>query len=273
MLNNKIYIIVSIISVLFTSCRKDLDVDYNSVTPLYVVEAYVTNEGCHATVTKTQNVEATDSAETVDDAVIMVTGSDGSTITLAPQGNGKYSSDVKGRVGVTYNLTARMGDVVTTASSTMQDSVIVDSCYIFRQDIVERPTYTYEMTVRDSGEVLRDYYICLYRDGKAYKWTSHQNKQSFDGKLTMDIICFAENDEAEESNKLRNWLQEGNVVTGTITRVDEDSYSYYSSWKTVSSTYSNPLSNLSNGVLGLFSAQYITRLKSITFEKAAIPVK
>ena len=41
------------ILILFGSCKKDIEIDYHTVAPLYVIEASVTNDGMKARVSRT----------------------------------------------------------------------------------------------------------------------------------------------------------------------------------------------------------------------------
>jgi hypothetical protein len=64
------------------SCEKEIDVDYRSVEPIYVVEASVSNDGMMARVSLTQDMDDNQTTSNVTDASIVVTGSDGSETKL-----------------------------------------------------------------------------------------------------------------------------------------------------------------------------------------------
>ena len=45
------------ILILFGSCKKDIEIDYHTVAPLYVIEASVTNDGMKARVSRTNAMD------------------------------------------------------------------------------------------------------------------------------------------------------------------------------------------------------------------------
>ena len=55
---SKILPVVGLVGFLFalSSCEKEIDMDYHSVEPLYVVEAGISEEGAVARISQTQNV-------------------------------------------------------------------------------------------------------------------------------------------------------------------------------------------------------------------------
>ena len=63
-------------------CEKEIDVDYRSVEPIYVVEASVSNDGMTARVSLTQDMDDNHTTSDITDANIIVTGSDGSETRL-----------------------------------------------------------------------------------------------------------------------------------------------------------------------------------------------
>ncbi|MCD8166952.1 MAG: hypothetical protein LUE93_13055 [Bacteroides sp.] len=44
-MNNRFYISTAVLLLFFTACEKEIDIDYRSVEPLYVVEGRVTKKG------------------------------------------------------------------------------------------------------------------------------------------------------------------------------------------------------------------------------------
>ena len=75
--------------VLLYSCKKDIEIDYHQVDPIYVVEASVTNEGMEVRISQTNNMDDNSTASNIDNAVILVTGNDGSSQKLTYSRNGQ----------------------------------------------------------------------------------------------------------------------------------------------------------------------------------------
>ena len=102
------------------SCEKEIDVDYRSVEPIYVVEASVSNDGMMARVSLTQDMDDNHTTSDITDANIVVTGSDGSETRLVHKKNGNYQATAKGQVGVTYQIDVEVEGHHFTSTSTMQ---------------------------------------------------------------------------------------------------------------------------------------------------------
>ncbi len=87
-------------ALLGTSCKKDIEIDYHQVDPIYVVEASVSNDGMETRISETNNMDDNSTQSDIDRAKVVVTGSDGSTNTLTYTRNGFYRSTAKGTPGV-----------------------------------------------------------------------------------------------------------------------------------------------------------------------------
>ena len=91
-------------SFLLSSCEKDIEIDYHQVSPLYVVEAYVSNTNMEARISRTQNMDDNSTQSDISNATVVITGDDGSSNKLNYQSNGRYYSKSKGTPGVTYTI-------------------------------------------------------------------------------------------------------------------------------------------------------------------------
>ncbi|MBQ5477877.1 MAG: DUF4249 family protein, partial [Bacteroidaceae bacterium] len=188
----KIYI--PLVAAVLCSCEKELDFKYDSVEPIYVIEATVSNEGTTALITKTRDVESTSDAPTVDNATVTMTGSDGSQTTLTHEGNGVYTSPVKGVEGVTYTLKANIGNVTTQSTSVMPDEIKYEDSYFYRMPMLGDSLYVYKITLADDGKQPRYYYIRIMRNDKMYRWMLSDNKVANDGKIVFNCSLFANNE-------------------------------------------------------------------------------
>ena len=180
----KIYI--PLVAAVLCSCEKELDFKYDSVEPIYVIEATVSNEGTKAVITQTRDVESTADAPTVNDANVTMTGSDGSQTALTNEGNGIYTSPVKGVEGVTYTLKANIGNVTTQSTSVMPDEIKYEDSYFYRMPMLGDSLYVYKITLADDGKQPRYYYIRIMRNDKMYRWMLSDNKVANDGKIVFN---------------------------------------------------------------------------------------
>ena len=61
------------ILILFGSCKKDIEIDYHTVAPLYVIEASVTNDGMKARVSRTNAMDDNTTTSDITGATVIVT--------------------------------------------------------------------------------------------------------------------------------------------------------------------------------------------------------
>ena len=96
--------ILGCIGLLGTSCKKDIEIDYHQVAPLYVVEASVSNEGMEARISQTNNMDDNSTQSDISQAKVVITASDGSQYNLNYTKNGTYKASAKGTPGVEYTI-------------------------------------------------------------------------------------------------------------------------------------------------------------------------
>ena len=114
---NRLYYILPALLLLLVSCEREIDIDYRSVEPIYVVEAPVSDDGMKARVSQTQDMDDNNTISDVTDARVIVTGSDGSETILKHQKNGNYQSTAKGEAGVTYQIDVEWHSAASAGSS------------------------------------------------------------------------------------------------------------------------------------------------------------
>ena len=88
--------ILGCIALLGTSCKKDIEIDYHQIAPIYVVEASVSNDGMEARISQTNDMDDNSTKSDISQAKVVITGSDGSQNTLTYSRNGTYKASAKG---------------------------------------------------------------------------------------------------------------------------------------------------------------------------------
>ena len=120
----KIIYILALASTLF-SCSKEIELDYNNIESIPVIEGQLTPEKAEVKITKSRNMD--DSTKTpgirVDD--VRIIAPDGSSIALNYNSDGFYRPDSKinPATGETYTLKVTIDGVEYTGSSTMMNKV------------------------------------------------------------------------------------------------------------------------------------------------------
>ncbi|MCF0204263.1 MAG: hypothetical protein HUK12_03015, partial [Muribaculaceae bacterium] len=56
-MKNLTYIIIIAATLLAVSCTRELDIDYNNITPFYVVQGEITNKPAKALLTMSRNMD------------------------------------------------------------------------------------------------------------------------------------------------------------------------------------------------------------------------
>ena len=74
------------------SCEKVIDIDYHDADSRYVVEGSLSATGTEVRVSKTNAMDDNSTGSDVDNAVVVITGDDGTTATIPFIRNGYYRS-------------------------------------------------------------------------------------------------------------------------------------------------------------------------------------
>jgi len=127
----KVYIILSLIVFLFTSCEKVIDLDLNEANPQLVVEGMVLTKAnaSYVHLNLTTSFYTPNTFENVDDAAVVIrTGNE--TYTMQNVGEGMYTnSSLIGESGKTYFLEIQYKGKTILAESTIPNFVKIDSLY------------------------------------------------------------------------------------------------------------------------------------------------
>ncbi len=243
------------------ACKKEIDIDYHEVAPRYVVESCVTNKGMEAAISMTNNISDNTIGSKIDHAVIVVTGSDGSTTTLPSVGYGRYKAEASGTPGVEYTIDIELDGHHFTSSSVMQKMPVVNDFYFIRKDIMKRQFQMAKLLIQDIPNEENFYLTQLFRNYKSLKLALKKDDTNPDGEL-QQLFTFGELGSDDE-----DLLQEGDIVEVEVRTIDRKGYDYFYSLGTMDNTGSNPLPNFTGDCLGYFSAYSVVTLEREYHEK------
>ena len=235
-------------ALLGTSCKKDIDIDYHPVDPIYVVEASVSNDGMEARISETNNMDDNSTLSDIDGAKVVVTGSDGSVNTLTYTRNGYYRATAQGTPGVEYTIDITFDGNHFTSSSVMQNMPKMNSFRFIRKKIVTENYQMGELMIQDIPNEDNWYFMHIYRNGTGYRWAVKRDDQNPNGEL-QQLFSF----EREGSND-EDLLRDGDRLHIEIRTIDQKSYDYLYSMQIMDNTGTNPPPNFTGGCLGYFSA-------------------
>ena len=234
--------------ILLSSCKKDIEIDYHQVDPIYVVEASVSNEGMEARISQTNNMDDNSTTSNIDNAVVVVTGSDGSSKTLTYSKNGIYKSSAVGVPGVEYTIDIQFDGHHFTSSSIMQKMPKMNNFRFIRKKIVTENYQMGELLLQDIPNEENWYFMHIYRNHLGYRWAVKRDDTNPNGEL-QQLFAFA-----REGSDDKDLLQEDDWLHIEIRAIDKKSYDYFYSMQIMDNTGTNPIPNFTGGCLGYFSA-------------------
>ena len=240
--------ILGCVGLLGTSCKKDIEMDYHQVAPLYVVEASVSNDGMEARISQTNNMDDNSTHSDINHAKVVVTGSDGSQHNLTYTRNGTYKVAAKGTPGVEYTIDITFDGNHFTSSSVMQNMPKMNNWRFIRKKIVTENYQMGELLLQDIPNEDNWYFMHIYRNSTGYRWAVKRDDQNPNKEL-QQLFTFA-----REGSDDKDLLRENDRLHIEIRAIDQKTYDYFYSMQIMDNTGTNPIPNFTGGCLGYFSA-------------------
>lgn len=252
----KLNIYISIILLLaLVSCEKVIDVDLNEVHSAIVVEGNISNFPYQAEVklSKTGSYFGELTEEKISGALVVVESDLNERFVFVEVAPGVYKSEeISPEEGVTYYLSVEIEDEIYEASSRLSPTV-----EIYALDYV----YAEGFAFYDEGYILKVLIADPPNTDNFYRIKTYLN-DSLENEYG-DFFIF--DDHLYDGQKVEVTLhgdiyQEDDVVTLQLISLEEGAYKYFDTFQEslsvspASAAPANPISNISNGALGYFSA-------------------
>ena len=257
-MKNTILFILAVL--LFSSCQKVIPIDLNSAAPKYVIEGDINNgsDPCRIKITKTRNFSDDNYFEGIEKAVVTISDNAGTEVTVPYTKDGVYETTaITGIPGRTYNLTVKIGNETFSSSSLMPYPVNMDTLYSYDfigfGDTIKMANVEYQDPVG-----IKIYYRFVLTLNHEVKESIYISDDQFnDGKIgTQYINYFSDDDKTIELN---------DSVDIEMQCIDASVYNFFFTLaQTISQSAAaptNPISNISGGALGYFSAHTVQRRK------------
>lgn len=236
-----------------SSCEKVIDIPLRDSGPLLVIEGNIDNQGLATEVLLSESTAFSFLGEKipVSGAVVKIQEDSKSPMLLKEQERGRYAlSNFKGKPGSTYYLNVAVDGKEYEAKSTMPHPVELDSIGTISTTIFSETIKSVAVIYQDPVDV-KNYYRFKVRINQVENTTYWVFNDRFtNGKTVTQTL-------RDFSNKLAS----GDLVTVEMQSIDPEMYTYWSSLKSQNpgaSVPANPVSNISNGSLGYFSAHTIS---------------
>lgn len=241
--------ILGILGILgLVGCEKEIDIDYRSVEPIYVVEASVSTEGMTARVSRTQDMDDNKTTSDITEANVVITGDDGSETKLIHSKNGIYKAKSKGKEGVTYQIDVDVDGHHFTSTSTMQRMPKINRFHFIWKKIMSQRFLMGELLFQDIPNEDNWYFAHIYRNNLGYRWAVKRDDQNPNQELQQLFSI------AREDSDDKDMLVEGDKLCIELRAIDRRAYDYLYSMQIMDNTNTNPVANFTGGCLGYFSA-------------------
>jgi hypothetical protein len=255
----KFYIIPTLLVwALATGCEKVIEMDLNTADKKFVVEANITDKAGTARViiSQTINFDEPNDFPPVTGAIVTVQEVGGPLYAFTESSPGNYTANSLTAVsGKTYTLTVNIGGANFSAASTMPSRINLDTIYVSDELIFTETRKIVNAVFNDPPGLGNSYRFIQYVNGVKEKQILIRNDDYSDGRtITNKLFYFSEDDE-----ETRN-IESGDQVIVDMQCIDPVIYKYWYSLDRSSTggsgqaTPSNPVTNLTGGALGYFSA-------------------
>ncbi|BAV08009.1 hypothetical protein FLA_4042 [Filimonas lacunae] len=236
--------------------------------PRYVIEGVITNNGvCRVLLSTSNNFDEDNNFDAISGATVSITEDQGGAILLTERKPGNYQSAyLKGKTGHTYHLLVNIKGQQFTASSVMPPQAVKIDSVFFSTEIL--------------GGTNRRIANACYTDppvkGNCYRFVQYINEHK-------ESTVFVDNDKFNNGHTVayplyfRNNDDDArrNIISGDTVRIemhciDSTLYKYWYSLSSLTAavwaapaTPSNPVTNITGGALGYFSAHTVRSIRVV----------
>jgi hypothetical protein len=240
------------------SCQKVISVNLNSTDPRYVIVGKITDQPgyCEVSITRSKDFSQDNHFPTVSGATVTVENN-GVVTTLPETDMGVYStSSLTGQPGQTYSLAIHIGSETFSSTSTMPQPVDIDSLYVSTGRLSTKKYVT--VIYKDPPGIANYYHFIQYVNGNKEPTVFVSDDEFTDGRTVKSELDFnnSTDDPARD-------IKSGDSIRLEMICNDPAVYKYWYSLyngatgANQSASPSNPVSNISGGAMGYFSAQTV----------------
>ncbi len=258
MFKRYIILLASICSL--ASCTKVIDIDYESIDQLYVIEAELSQEGGTLIITQSSDMDKPIQNTPITTAEVVAVSEKGEEFHFSTDENGVYrtSSPLNLETGLDYSLSVKIDDKTFTSTSHLYPAPSVGNIVVSTQQLspgISLSFCTFNI-LNTIGEL--NYYLYRCRsfgnekeNGTEPKWALAIERIEGDPIMLMAQLSSEEYD-----------LEDGDEITIEVKAIDRATYDYLYSLNLSGDSSSNPANNFEGGCLGYFSASSLTTIST-----------
>ena len=247
----RLTLLIALFIISLSSCEKEIDVDLRTVPPQIVIEGIVKQDQLATVrVSHTLDFGNNNGYPNLSGAVVTISDDQGNLEVLKQGANGWYTAEnIKGVIGHKYNMSVIYEGQEYTSTSQMPPRVPLDSVTIKKVAAIDNPfpvlhfldpigdtNQYYRVRLFINGNQNRDlpeYVVSTeFSDGDPYKW---------------ELMVFANDSDIDP-------IKKGDELTFEFQCIDKGTHKFFDSLVNGVGTPTNPISNITNGALGYFSA-------------------
>lgn len=253
------FLLLLIASAGFISCEKVIDVDTKDAEKKYVVEAVVTDQPGKSVVklSTTKNLSETNEFPGIGGATITINDNAGNNYVFQETTSGIYTNPTFiGAIGKTYLLEVKVNGEIFTARSTMPQKIDLDTLYVTDELLFGETRKLANISYQDPPGKGNCYRYIQYINGNKSSFIFTNNDDYVDGKYIETKLWYIVEDDDDEEKKIKS----GDTLTVDMLCIDQPVYKYwYSVFQSAtgnsqSASPANPVTNITGGALGYFSA-------------------
>lgn len=256
---------IAIVMITGSACQKVIDVRLKSAANKYVIEGVVTDEqnGAIVKITQTKDFSGDNTFAGVSGATVSIIADGTTTFTLEESTTaGVYKvHGFRGRVGHQYELQVQIGTDTFRATSVMPKEVRMDTVILQDRVVFGESRRVPAVIYTDPEGKGNAYHFVEWHNGVQEKTIFVRSDENTDGKsLVIQLVSFS-SDSDDEDKKIKT----GDEVTIEMHCIDQAVYKYWYSLdnsatgEAQSATPANPVTNITGGALGYFSAHTVQR--------------
>ncbi len=248
------YIFILLAVNFLASCEKVIDVKVDDAAKKYVIEGVLTDQpgSCMVMITQTKGFNEDNDFSGVNNAKVTITDDAGVVSNLTQTGAGLYESSLKGVPAKTYTLQVNIGGEVSTGVSKMPLPVSLDSLYITEVSFFSTTSKLVNVQYSDPITSGNNYRFVKFVNRIKNKGIYVQNDDLSNGRVSTATLFSRDSD-----------ISKGDTVKVEMQCIDPVIYKYWFSLsqsatgETESASPANPVSNITGGALGYFSAHTV----------------
>lgn len=238
--------------VILSSCEKVIDLELKNANPTIVIEGTVSNqsENHFVRISKTIPFDLESSSNGVNGAQVTLKSSTGLSVVFTEVTKGIYRSPrFRGTPGLTYTLDVLVEGKIFSAKSTMPSTVIPDSIGFKTLSFFGNSNIYPTVYYKDPPKIQNQYRYILRINGKLQGDLVFEDRFN-DGNEVSDVIIYDGKDD----------LKRGDIVDIEMQSIDRNVFKYFFALSQIGGNGgppvapANPVSNFSNGALGIFNA-------------------